>query len=198
MATSGPDRENGRPLDVQHAGRAHEILTRRIGANEAERHTICRGFVEAQQTTTLPKFMTTQASSSTRSDHQHTGKHDGLYWQNPDGSPGGSVSVEMPSDRGRARSTGNRFPRLLFSQGAGAAAPLADSLCNRRSHDRRLCALATPAEYRVTGVKTFMVDCNGIVYQKDRTDTSTSPNGSCSTIPTRPGNAPTINGRRYG
>ncbi len=57
--------------------------------------------------------------------------------------------------------------------------------------------VAVPAEYRVTGVKTFIVNNDGIVYQKDLgPDSLNIVKKWSSTIRTRPGSRPTTNGRR--
>ena len=149
-----------------------EILTRRIGANELNALQVCRGFVEAQ----LDYASEIHDDSGIKQYAQRIistpGKHDGLYWQNPDGSPGGSVSVGA----GRAIEEGYTLDRksafhgyyFKVLKGQGAAAPLGrlDYVIGGVMIGG-FALLATPAEYRVTGVKTFMVDYNGIVFQKD-------------------------------
>jgi Protein of unknown function (DUF2950) len=68
-----------------------EILNRRIGTNELDAIAICRGFVEAQQ-----EYAQEKHDDSTVNQYAHRiistpGKHDGLAWQNPDGTWGGPV-----------------------------------------------------------------------------------------------------------
>ena len=149
-----------------------EILTRRIGANELNALQVCRGFVEAQHDYASEIHDDSGIKQYAQRIISTPGKHDGLYWQNPDGSPGGSVSVAA----GRAIEEGYTLDRksafhgyyFKVLKGQGAAAPLGrlDYVIGGVMIGG-FALLATPAEYRVTGVKTFMVDYNGIVFQKD-------------------------------
>ena len=149
-----------------------EILTRRIGANELNAIQVCRGFVEAQHDYASEIHDDSGIKQYAQRIISTPGKHDGLYWQNPDGSPGGSVSVAA----GRAIEEGYTLDRksafhgyyFKVLKGQGTAAPLGrlDYVIGGVMIGG-FALLATPAEYRVTGVKTFMVDYNGIVYQKD-------------------------------
>ena len=149
-----------------------EILRRRIGANELNAIQVCRGFVEAQHDYASEIHDDSGIKQYAQRIISTPGKHDGLYWQNPDGSPGGSVSVAA----GRAIQEGYTLDRksayhgyyFKVLKGQGAAAPLGrlDYVIGGVMIGG-FALLATPAEYRVTGVKTFMVDYNGIVYQKD-------------------------------
>jgi Protein of unknown function (DUF2950) len=149
-----------------------EILIRRIGANELNAIQVCRGFVEAQHDYASEIHDDSGIKQYAQRIISTPGKHDGLYWQNPDGSPGGSVSVAA----GRAIEEGYTLDRksayhgyyFKVLKGQGAAAPLGrlDYVIGGVMIGG-FALLATPAEYRVTGVKTFMVDYNGIVYQKD-------------------------------
>jgi len=149
-----------------------EILIRRIGANELNAIQVCRGFVEAQHDYASEIHDDSGIRQYAQRIISTPGKHDGLYWQNPDGSPGGSVSVAA----GRAIEEGYTLDRksayhgyyFKVLKGQGAAAPLGrlDYVIGGVMIGG-FALLATPAEYRVTGVKTFMVDYNGIVFQKD-------------------------------
>ncbi len=150
----------------------NEILMRRIGANELNAIQVCRGFVEAQHDYASEIHDDSGIKQYAQRLISTPGKHDGLYWQNPDGSPGGSVSVGA----GRAIEEGYTLDRhsayhgYLFRvlKGQGAAAPLGrlDYVIGGVMIGG-FALLAVPAEYRVTGVKTFMIDYNGVVYQKD-------------------------------
>jgi len=149
-----------------------EILIRRIGANELNAIQVCRGFVEAQHDYASEIHDDSGIRQYAQRIISTPGKHDGLYWQNPDGSPGGSVSVAA----GRAIEEGYTLDRksayhgyyFKVLKGQGAAAPLGrlDYVIGGVMIGG-FALLATPAEYRVTVVKTFMVDYNGIVFQKD-------------------------------
>ena len=100
------------------------------------------------------------------------GKHDGLYWQEPDGSPGGPISepVARAIAEGYTPGSGTGYHGYYFKtlKGQGPAAPLGEmDYVIEGVMIGGFALLAVPAEYRVTGVKTFMVSYDGVVYQKD-------------------------------
>lgn len=152
------------------AGR-REILYRRIGENELDAIEICRGYVEAQE-----EYASTIHDDSGINQYAQRiistpGKQDGLAWRNPDGSPGGPVGegAAKAIEEGYAKRNepyhGYYF-RVL--KGQGPAAPLGQLDYTIEGVMIGGFALAAwPAEYRVTGVQTFIVSYNGIVYQKD-------------------------------
>lgn len=147
-----------------------EILQRRIGANELDAIAICRGFVDAQ------KEYATQAHDGVNQYAQKIisspGKQDGLYWQNADGTSGGPISEAIARAIAEGYSPEKRAPfhGYLFKvlKGQGPAAPLGkiDFVINDVMIGG-FALVAAPAEYGVTGIKTFMVSHDGIVYQKD-------------------------------
>src|SRR4029453_18474275 len=65
-----------------------EILNRRIGANELDAIAICRGFVEAQQEYAQEKHDDSKVNQYAQRIISSPGKHDGLAWQNADGTWG--------------------------------------------------------------------------------------------------------------
>lgn len=151
------------------AGR-EEILYRRIGTNELDAIQICRGYVESQKEYALEKH-DGEVNQYAQRIISTPGKHDGLAWQNPDGSWGGPVGEGVAkaiaqgySDRGQPYH-GYYFKIL---KGQGLAAPLGqmDFLVDGVMIGGFALA-AAPADYRVTGVKTFIVSYEGVVYEKD-------------------------------
>ena len=75
---------------LQH--RHDEILFRRIGANELDAIQICKGFVEAQKEYASEIHDDSGVNEYAQKIISTPGKRDGLYWQNPDGTPGGPIS----------------------------------------------------------------------------------------------------------
>lgn len=150
------------------AGR-QEILYRRIGANELDAIQICRGFVEAQRDYALtPHDGVSQYAQRIIST---PGKHDGLAWQNPDGTWGGPVgeAIARAIQEGYT-SKGQPFHGYYFTvlKGQGPDAPLGKmNFVVDGVMIGGFALAAAPAEYRVTGVNTFMVSYEGTVYQKD-------------------------------
>lgn len=152
------------------AGR-EEILFRRIGANELDAIQICHGYVEAQREYALtphgnpPRHQYAQKIIST------PGQQDGLFWKNSDGSPGGPISEgiaralqEGYSDK--ASPYHGYYFKILQAQGTNAPFGKIDYNINGVMLGG-FALIAVPAEYRVTGVKTFMVSHWGVVYEKD-------------------------------
>jgi hypothetical protein len=146
-----------------------ELLNRRIGRNELDAIEICRGFVEAQDEYALTKH------DGVNQYAQHIistpGKQDGLAWQNADGTWGGPVgeNVARAIERGYKSKTepyhGYYFKVL---KGQGPDAPLGEmNFVVKGVMIGGFALIAAPAQYRVTGVKTFMVSYDGVVYQKD-------------------------------
>src|SRR5215469_3294751 len=72
-----------------------EILNRRVGANELNAIEICRGFVEAQHEYAQEKHDGSKVNQYAQQILSTPGKHDGLAWQNPDGTWGGPVGEEV-------------------------------------------------------------------------------------------------------
>ena len=152
------------------AGR-QEVLFRRIGGNELDVIQICRGYVDAQTEYAEAKHDNAQVNQYAQRIISTPGKHDGLAWRNADGTPGGPVgeAIAKAIEQGYT-SKGQPYHGYYFKvlKGQGPAAPLGqmDFVVNGAMIGGFALA-AAPADYRVTGVKTFIVSYEGIVYQKD-------------------------------
>jgi hypothetical protein len=163
-------KRNGAWLFDTKAGR-EEILYRRIGANELDAIQICRGYVEAQEEYAETKHDGSEVNQYAQRIISTPGKHDGLAWWNPDGTLGGPISegIAEALQEGytdKAKPYHGYFFKIL--KGQGAAAPLGEmNFVVEGAMIGGFALAAAPAEYRVTGVKTFMVSYQGVVYQKD-------------------------------
>jgi DUF2950 family protein len=148
-----------------------EILFRRIGANELDAIQICRGFVEAQQEYASEVHDNSGVNQFAQKIISTPGKHDGLYWKNEDGTPGGPIgeAIARAIEEGyttKASPYHGYYFKVL--KGQGPAAPLGQlDYVIEGVMIGGFALVAVPAEYRVTGVKTFMVSYNGVVYEKD-------------------------------
>lgn len=152
------------------AGRS-EILNRRIGQNELDIIEICRGFVAAQHEYAAVKHDDSKVNQYARRVLSTPGKHDGLAWQNADGTWGGPVGegIAKALEQGYS-SKGQPFHGYRFKvlTGQGPAAPLGQmDFVVEGAMIGGFALVAAPARYRVTGVKTFMVGPSGTVYEKD-------------------------------
>src|SRR4029453_4437271 len=149
-----------------------EILNRRIGANELNTIEICRGFVEAQHEYAQEKHDNSKVNQYAQRVLSTPGKHDGLAWQNPDGSWGGPVGEEVAKalQEGYKAERGQPYHGYYFKvlKGQGPAAPMGEmDFVVGGAMIGGFALAAAPAEYRVTGVMTFMVGPDGVVYEKD-------------------------------
>ena len=149
-----------------------EILNRRIGANELNAIEICRGFVDAQHEYAMEKHDGSKVNQYAQRVISTPGKHDGLAWQNADGTWGGPVGEEVAKalQEGYSAQGGKPYHGYYFKvlKGQGPAAPLGEmDFMVGGAMIGGFALAAAPAEYRVTGVMTFMVGPDGVVYEKD-------------------------------
>ena len=152
------------------AGR-QEILYRRIGANELDAIRICRGYVDAQHEYALQKREGYDVHQYAQRIISTPGTQDGLAWQNEDGTWGGPVGENVA--RAIAQGYDSRtdpyhgyFFKVL--KGQGPAAPLGEmDFVLKGVMIGGFALVAAPAEYGKTGVKTFLVSHDGVVYEKD-------------------------------
>lgn len=164
-------KRNGKWYFDAKSGR-QEILYRRIGSNELDAITICRGYVEAQQEYALtPHDGINQYAQKIIST---AGKQDGLYWKNEDGTSGGPIGEEVAKalaegyNYNNVRKGGFHGYYFKILKGQGPAAPIGRiNYVIEGVMIGGFALVAVPAEYRVTGVKTFIVSNDGTVYQKD-------------------------------
>jgi hypothetical protein len=163
---------------VKHSGKwsydlksgRQEVLFRRIGENELNAIEVCRGYMEAQQEYAAQKHDGSEVNQYAQKIISTPGKHDGLAWQNPDGSWGGPVGEGAAKALEQGYAQGQPYHGYYFKilKGQGPAAPLGtmDFVVNGLMIGGFALA-AAPAQYRVTGVQTFIVGYDGVVYQKD-------------------------------
>ena len=99
------------------------------------------------------------------------GKQDGLAWQNADGTWGGPIgeNIARAIEQGytsRSEPYHGYFFKIL--KGQGPAAPLGEmDFVVKGVMIGGFALVAAPAEYGVTGVRTFIVSHDGVVYEKD-------------------------------
>jgi hypothetical protein len=148
-----------------------EILYRRIGTNELDAITICRGYVEAQKDYAEQIHDDSGVNQYAQRIISTPGKQDGLAWKNPDGSWGGPVGEAVAKnlvegDAAQGKPFHGYYFKVLKGQGPDARLGKLDYMIEGAMIGG-FALVAVPADYRVTGVKTFMVGYDGVVYQKD-------------------------------
>jgi hypothetical protein len=174
--------DDGWPLPiplVQKAGKwrfdtkagKEEILRRRIGSNELDAIEICRGYVDAQHEYAMQKHDDAKVNQYAQRIISSPGKHDGLVWRNPDESLDGPVAegIAKALEQGytdKSQPYHGYYFKILKGQGSAALLGKMDFVVEGAMIGGFALA-AAPAEYRVTGVQTFVVSHDGVVYQKD-------------------------------
>ncbi|MFI4868133.1 MAG: DUF2950 domain-containing protein [Steroidobacterales bacterium] len=153
-----------------------EILDRRIGRNELNVIEVCRTFVQAQR-----EFAALQAASGARAEFaQHfmsrRGRHDGLYWPTAADEPESPLGPLLAQARAAGYATepahGKSVPyhgyyyRMLTGQGSHAPGGARNYIVDGHMSGG-FALLAYPAIYGDSGIMTFIVDQDGIVYQKN-------------------------------
>jgi hypothetical protein len=162
--------KEGKWIFDTNAGR-REILLRRIGANELDVIQICRGYVEAQKLYAQEKHDGSEVNQYAQRIISTSGKQDGLAWQNADGTWGGPVGAGVAKALAQGYTSRSQpyhgyFFKILKGQGPAALLGEMDFVVNGAMIGGFALA-AAPAEHRVTGVQTFIVSYEGVVYQKD-------------------------------
>lgn len=155
-------------------GARKEILARRIGANELSAIDVCRAIVQAQNEyksqahdgDTVHQYAQRLASTD--------GKQDGLYWKAEGAQPKSPLGprIALASYRGGESEPAHSVPyhgyffKSLTAQGTNAPGG-AQSYMDNGKLTKGFAIVAYPARYRISGVTTFIVNQDGIVYQKD-------------------------------
>jgi hypothetical protein len=148
-----------------------ELIYRRIGANELDAIEICHGYVEAQHEYALQPREGYTANQYAQRIVSTPGKQDGLAWQDSDGTWGGPIGEKIAAAIQQGyTSSSEPYHGYFFKvlKGQGPAAPLGQmNFVVEGIMIGGFALVAAPAEYGVTGVKTFIVSHDGIIYEKD-------------------------------
>jgi hypothetical protein len=154
------------------AGR-EEILFRRVGRDELDAIQSCLAYVDAQNEYAETDRTGAGANTYAQRIISEPGKKDGLYWptsQGEDASPLGELIAEATAQgyrpgTGRTPFHGYYF-KILTKQGPAAPGGELDYIV-RGKMIGGFALVAYPAEYRNSGVMTFIVNHTGNVFQKD-------------------------------
>jgi hypothetical protein len=151
-----------------------EVLYRRIGRNELDTMDVLNALVDGQ------KEYSSQAHDGDTTKHyalkivSDPGKHNGLYWKAAAGEPQSPIGplIADAVAAGYTKREGGPTPfhgyiyRHLDGQGKDAPGGAKSYMVDGKATGG-FALLAYPVEYRNSGVMTFIVDQDGIVYQKD-------------------------------
>lgn len=155
-----------------------EILDRRIGRDELGAIAVCEGYVQSQIQYASKGRDGNPGGVYAQRFHSNTGKQDGLYWPVSKGeheSPMGPLVATASAAERVGQPEGSPVPyygyfyRILTEQGpdapGGAKSYIADGKLTGG-----FALIAYPAEYRSSGVMTFIVNQDGVIYQQDLGD----------------------------
>ena len=147
-----------------------EILYRRVGRNEISAIRVCQELVAAEK-----EYYSMQHNEYAQKIFSDEGQRNGLYWKAADGkaqSPIGPL-VASAFAEGYAKSEGGTpapyrgyYYRILVRQGKNGPGGAKNYIVNGKMTEG-FAFVAYPAEYRSSGVMTFVVGADGVVYQKD-------------------------------
>jgi hypothetical protein len=163
-------RSNGRWAFDAAEGRM-EILARRIGRNEMNAIEVCRGYVEAQMEYAAHDRDANGVLEYAQKIVGSPGKKDGLYWEGepdtlaPKAFADAAAVLQAAQGKKPVPYHGYYF-HILKAQGPEAPGGAADYLV-KNTMIGGFALVAWPDEYAVSGVKTFIVNHLGVVYEKD-------------------------------
>ena len=147
-----------------------EILFRRIGRNELSAIRICQELAAAQK-----EYYATQHNEYAWQIFSDEGQHNGLYWKVSDGEPQSPIGPLVAAAVAEGYNKGQAGPptpyrgylfHVLTRQGKHAAGGAKSYIANGKMTEG-FAFVAYPAEYRSSGVMTFIVNQDGTVLQKD-------------------------------
>jgi len=151
-----------------------EILYRRVGINENDAIDTLHTLVEAQREYASQPHDGSKIKQYALKFISTAGKQDGLYWTTDDNQPASPIGPLIADaatqgyevQQGKATPFHGYYFRLLTKQGAAAKGGARDYVVNGQL-TRGFAFVAYPAEYRNSGVMTFIVNQDGVVYEKD-------------------------------
>ena len=165
-------RRNGQWQFDAAAGR-EEVLFRRIGRNELSAIQVCLAYVAAQDEYAALDPQNDGARGYAQRIVSSAGKKDGLYWPSQAGeeqSPLGELAAAASAEGYRAGTGRNPYHgyyyRILKGQGPKAPGGAFDYVV-RGQMIGGFGLVAYPAEYGNSGVMTFVVNHQGVIFQKD-------------------------------
>src|SRR5271154_21010 len=147
-----------------------EILYRRVGRNEITTIRVCQELVAAQK-----EYYAAQHHEYARKILSDAGQHNGLYWEVAQGEPqspvGPLVAAAVTESYAKSRDSApapyrGYYYHILARQGKNGPGGAKSYIVNGKMTDG-FAFVAYPAEYRSSGVMTFIVSEDGAVYEKD-------------------------------
>lgn len=167
------------PIPLVHKGKAwyfetaagkKEILFRRVGRNEISAIRVCEELVAAQK-----EYYSSQHNEYAQKIFSDPNQHNGLYWKVAENEPPSPIGPLVAAAVAEGYAKGEAGPptpyrgylfHMLLRQGKNAPGGAKNYVAGGKMTDG-FAFVAYPAEYRASGVMTFIVAEDGVVYQKD-------------------------------
>jgi hypothetical protein len=147
-----------------------EILYRRIGRNEMSAIRVAQELVAAQK-----EYYAAQHNEYAQKIFSSEGQHDGLYWKAAGGESPSPIGPLVAAAVAEGYTKGQDvaptpyrgyYYRILTRQGKNGAGGAKSYIVNGKMTDG-FAFMAYPAEYRSSGVMTFIIGEDGVIYEKD-------------------------------
>ena len=166
------------PIPLMHKGASwyfdteagkKEILYRRVGRNELSAIRVCQELVAAE------KEYSAKHSEYAQKIFSDEGQQNGLYWKAADSEPQSPIGPLVAAAVAEGYAKGQEaaptpyrgyYFHALARQGKNAPGSTKSYLVNGKMTEG-FAFVAYPAEYRSSGVMTFIVSADGTVYEKD-------------------------------
>jgi len=153
---------------------ANELVYRRIGRNELGAISVCRGYVDAQHEYASADHDGEGAGVFANKLVSDDGTQNGLYWKSAEGEPASPIGPFIAEAASEGYKVGSGayhgyHYRPLYRQTDNANGGAIDYF-DKGVLKNGFALIAWPAEYGVSGVMTFIVNQDGVVFQKDLGD----------------------------
>jgi hypothetical protein len=158
------------PIPLAHKGGSwyfdtdagkQEILYRRVGRNELSTIRVCQELVAAEK-----DYRRTQPEEYAEKISSDAGRRNGLYWPAAAGGPQSPIGPRVASAAGEQSPYRGYYFHILTQQGKHAPGGAKSYIANGKMTEG-FAFVAYPAEYRSSGVMTFIVGSDGVVYERD-------------------------------
>lgn len=153
-----------------------EILNRRIGGNELWAIDACRSYVDAQRIYAAKDHNGDRISEYAQQIISDRGAHNGLFWVRGPGEPHSPLDAVIAraitegyqrNQTGRKPPVHGYFYRVITAQGSNVAGGRKSYLSSHGQLTGGFALLAYPATWGNSGIMSFLVNQDGVVYQKD-------------------------------
>ena len=189
------------PLDKNSSGQwsfdtaagKDEILARRIGRGELTAMAACgtAAIAEDQYFSKVKQYAQRFASDQ--------GKQNGLYWPVAEGRPASPLgplgdfakALGYPNAGDKPQPFNGYYYRILTKQGATVKGGSKDYIVDGKMTGG-FAILAYPVEYRNTGIMTFLIGKDGVIYQKDLGEKTTDEGGAMTEYNPGEGRSPAV------